>query len=220
MARRCYVETDADGRSQFVTIKRSRSYHHHHNHSHDYEYYTVSREQWDALVEQNRNLTDANAAFSAQNEGLRTSLSVSQAENQRLTYTVIPQLQDQIAVLAAENHALRHGSDTSSSRYNHELSKLRHKVAKLETENQQLIDENGDLRYRLAELSKQIDQGANRRVGELIQELDYFKNQRRYWKDRFDSLQDHYDGLRQLLDNMSKKIARYEDILKRHCIPI
>ncbi|KAH6885882.1 hypothetical protein B0T10DRAFT_563868 [Thelonectria olida] len=217
MSRRWYVDNDCDGRPQFVTIKRSRSYHHH-NHKHHTDYYKVSREQWEALVEQNRVLAEANEAFGAQNEALRTSLSVSQAETQRLSYAVVPQLQEQIAALSAEIHALRHGSDTSSSRHHRELNRLRARVAGLETENKQLIDENADLRYRLAELSKQLDQGSNRRIAELTQELDYFKNQRRYWKSQFENLTDHYDSLRKILDAKSKKLAKYEDILRRHCL--
>lgn len=219
MSRRWYLDSDCDGRPQLVTIKRSRSYHHHNhhkNHHHYYDYYKVSRDQWDALVAQNRVLADANDAFGAQNEELRASLLASQAETARLAYTTVPELQEQIAALTAELNALRQsygggGGGVDGDGYLRELTRLRARCANLETENRQLVDENADLRFRLSELSKQLDQGNNRRVAELAQELDYFKNQRRYWKGKFEGLTEHYDGLR-------IKLARYEDVLRRHCL--
>ncbi|KAH7133221.1 hypothetical protein B0J13DRAFT_96184 [Dactylonectria estremocensis] len=220
MSRRCYVDTDADGRPQFVAIKRSQSYRHH-SHRHNCDYYTVSREDWKALAERNRALEEANQAFGLQNDSLRASLSSAQAESHHLNHTVIPQLQEQVVILSADNEALRRSIDSSngsSVRTVREIAKLRHKVCKLEKENQLVKDENSDLRVRLHELSKQVDQGVSRRISELTKEIEYWSNQRRFWKSKYEELLERYNGMCTILDTKTEKVEVYEDILRRHRI--
>ncbi|KAF7541346.1 hypothetical protein G7Z17_g11987 [Cylindrodendrum hubeiense] len=219
-SRRCFVDTDVDGRPQFVSIKRSRSYGHH-SHRHSCDYYKVSKEEWKALAERNHALEEANQAFSVQNDSLRTTLSVAQAEAHHLNHAVVPQLQEQVAILAADNEALRRSIDSSSgssTRTHRDIAKLRHKVSKLEKENQHVKDENSDLRVRLHELSKQIDQGVSRRVSELTREIEYWTNQRRFWKSKYEELLERYNGMCTILDTKTEKVEVYEDILRRHRI--
>lgn len=207
MSRRFYVEADADGRPQFVTVKRSRSYHHHKGHC---DYYRVNKDEWKAVVEQNRLLSEANEAFNVQNDALRTNLSISEAETYRLTHTVIPKLEGEIM-------ALRCGHDIGDHRHHHRDSgKLRHRVSKLEKENKLLKDENTDLRWRVQELSKQLDQGTNRRVSESKNEVVYWKDQHRFWKTKFEDLQGRYSSLCTIVDTKVEKITVYEDLLRRH----
>ncbi|KAK7419154.1 hypothetical protein QQX98_003493 [Neonectria punicea] len=216
MSRRCYVETDPEGRKQFVSIKRSKSYGHH-THRHSCDYYTVSREEWKAIAERTHALEEANQAFGIQNDTLRANLSIAQAEAHRLSHAVVPQLQEQVASLSAENQALRFSLENSTGSHR-EIAKLRHKVSKLEKENQHAKDENLDLRHRLRELSKQVDQGQHRRVAELTKEVEYWSNQRRFWKTKFEELQERFNGLFSILDAKTEKIEVYEDILRRHRI--
>jgi predicted nuclease with TOPRIM domain len=180
MSRRCYVETSPDGRPQLVTIKRSRSYHH--THRHQCDYYKVSREEWKTLIRQNELLDEANQAYAAQNETLRSRLHASEAETHRLCHVVIPSLNDQVAKLSRENECLRRAAEKPcdppvhilpiSTHHHSELERLREKACKLDKENKTLRDDNGDLRFRLRELSKQVDQSLSRRVADLTKQIE------------------------------------------------
>ncbi|KAF4465072.1 intermediate filament domain-containing [Fusarium albosuccineum] len=217
MSRRCYVETSPEGRPQFVTVKRSRSYHHH-NHRHTCDYYKVSREEWKTLIKQNDLLDEANQAFANQNETLRARLHSAEAETHRLCHVVVPQLKDQIASLAADNECLRRSIDNasgSSSWSHHNAEKLHSKVCMLEKENKSLRDDNGDLRFRLRELGKQIDQNLSRRVADLTKQIEYWTNQSGFWKKKYEELRERHIGLITVVESKTEKIEVYEDILKR-----
>ncbi|KAM5342971.1 hypothetical protein ACJ41O_013937 [Fusarium nematophilum] len=217
MSRRCYVETSPEGRPQFVTVKRSRSYHHH-NHRHSCDYYRVSRDEWKTLVKQNELLDEANQAFATQNETLRSRLHSAEAETHRLCHVVIPQLQDQIVGLSADNECLRRSIDNasdSSARSHRDMDKIRAKVCRLEGENKTLREENGDLRFRLRELSKQIDQNLSRRVTDLMKQVEYWTNQSCFWKKKYEELRERHIGLITVVESKTEKIEVYEDILKR-----
>ncbi|UPK98092.1 hypothetical protein LCI18_009027 [Fusarium solani-melongenae] len=214
-SRRFYVETSPEGRPQFVTVKRSRSYHHH---RHSCDYYKVSREEWKTLVKQNQQLEEANQDFAAQNETLRVRLHNAEAETHRLCHVVIPQLRDQVEHLTAENECLRRSIDNScdsTSRSHRELDNLRAKVCRLEKENKTLKDENGDLRYRVCQLSKQIDQSLSRRVADLTKQIEYWTNQSGFWKKTYEELRERHIGLITVVESKTEKIEVYEDILKR-----
>ncbi|KAM0298948.1 hypothetical protein ACHAPM_008385 [Fusarium culmorum] len=223
MSRRCYVETSPDGRPQLVTIKRSRSYHH--THRHQCDYYKVSREEWKTLIRQNELLDEANQAYAAQNETLRSRLHASEAETHRLCHVVKPALNDQVAKLSRENECLRRAAEKPCdppihilpiSTHNHsELERLREKVCKLEKENKALRDDNGDLRFRLRELSKQVDQSLSRRVAELTKQIEYWTNQSGFWKKKYDELRERHLGLITIVESKTEKTEYYDDVLKR-----
>ncbi|KAF4979416.1 hypothetical protein FZEAL_4393 [Fusarium zealandicum] len=215
MSRRCYVETSPEGRAQFVTVKRSRSYHHH-NHRHACDYYKVSREEWKTLIRQNELLDEANRDFSVQNETLRSRLHSTETETHRLCHVVIPQLNDQIATLTADNECLRRSNDgVSPSWGHHDIDKLRIKLCKLEKENKTLRDDNGDLRFRIRELSKQIDQSLSRRVADLAKQIEYWTNQSGFWKAKYEELRERHIGLITVVESKTEKIEVYEDILNK-----
>ncbi|KAF4444433.1 hypothetical protein FACUT_644 [Fusarium acutatum] len=217
MSRRCYVETSPDGRPQLVTIKRSRSYHH--SHRHPCDYYKVSREEWRTLIRQNELLDEANQAYASQNETLRSRLHSSEAETHRLCHVVIPSLNDQIAKLSCENECLRRAAekpcDPPVHTYHFELEKLRAKICRLEKENKTLRDDNGDLRFRVRELSKQIDQSISRRVADLTKQIEYWTNQSGFWKKKYDELRERHLGLITIVESKTEKTEYYDDVLKR-----
>ncbi|KAF5019031.1 hypothetical protein F66182_8966 [Fusarium sp. NRRL 66182] len=206
MSRRCYVETSPDGRPHFVTVKRSRSYHHH---RHPCDYYKVSREEWRTLIRQNELLDEANQSFAVQNETLRSRLHSAEAEAHRLCHVVIPSLNDQIASLSRDNECLRRSSNDC------DVEKLQSKLCKLEKENKTLQDDNGDLRFRLRELSKQIDQNLSRRVTDLTKQIEYWTNQSGFWKKKYDELRERHLGLITIVESKREKVEVYEDVLKR-----
>ncbi|RGP70350.1 zn2cys6 transcription regulator [Fusarium sporotrichioides] len=223
MSRRCYVETSPDGRPQLVTIKRSRSYHH--THRHQCDYYKVSREEWKTLIRQNELLDEANQAYAAQNETLRSRLHASEAETHRLCHVVIPSLNDQVAKLSRENECLRRAAEKPcdppvhilpiSTHHHSELERLREKVCKLDKENKTLRDDNGDLRFRLRELSKQVDQSLSRRVADLTKQIEYWTNQSGFWKKKYDDLRERHLGLITIVESKTEKTEYYDDVLKR-----
>jgi chromosome segregation ATPase len=217
MSRRCYVETSPDGRPQLVTIKRSRSYHH--THRHPCDYYKVSREEWRTIIRQSELLDEANQAYAAQNETLRSRLHSSEAETHRLCHVVIPSLNDQIAKLSRDNECLRRDAekpcDPPVHHHLHDLEKLRSKLCKLEKENKALRDDNGDLRFRLRELSKQVDQNLSRRVADLTKQIEYWTNQSGFWKKKYDDLRERHLGLITIVESKTEKTEYYDDVLKR-----
>lgn len=223
MSRRCIVETSPDGRPQLVTIKRSRSYHH--THRHQCDYYKVSREEWRTLVRQNELLDEANQAYATQNETLRSRLHASEAETHRLCHVVIPSLNDQVAKLSREIECLRRAAEKPCdppvhtlpipTHHHHELERLRSKVCKLEKENKILRDDNGDLRFRLRELSKQIDQSLSRRVADLTKQIEYWTCQSGFWKKKYDELRERHLGLITIVESKTEKTEYYDDVLKR-----
>lgn len=221
MSGRYWVETSPTGRQQFVALKRSQSHGHHHRHRHyDRDYYKVSIDEWTRLMERERDYAEENQKFAAENKSLKANLSAVQTENIRLSKTVIPQLQSQISCLYNENEDLRRancGGD-DSSRYHRQVERLQEKVAKLERDYKDVLDENNDFRHRLRELSKQLDGNANRRVEELKKNVSYWKNLYERMAKRYDDLLVKYDSLQSILEVRTRKMQAYEDILKRHRI--
>ncbi|KAH7320962.1 hypothetical protein B0I35DRAFT_428236 [Stachybotrys elegans] len=219
MAKKYVIETTATGRKQWAALKRSHSHHHHLTGHH--EYYRVTQEEWNAMVERERELQKSNKGLENENDTLKAALLTSQADIHRLNNHVVPRLQDQVASLFAENQSLRRSIDNVGDRnYKHhrEVDRLNLKIEKLETENKLTRDENEDLRVRIKALSKQLDQGFNRRINELIQELDHWKEHFRHIKERYDYLKQQHEKLLDALEARTRKMEAYEDILKRRGI--
>ena len=218
MSRRYYVETLPDGTQQFVSLKRSKSYHHHRHKWHG-DYYKGNRDEWRALFERNRALEAANQAFSDQNNALRASISAYEGEIHHLGQVVVPQLQDQIAALQAENHNLRcalGNPHVPSSPHGHkDLEKLRQQICKLEKENREILEENADLHYRLRELSKQLDQNCNRRVSDSCKEVEYWKGHCHHWERKFKELREQHVKIVAIVDDRTERLAVYEEFFKR-----
>lgn len=230
MSHRYYVETSTTGSRQFVKLKRSRSYHHDHHHhrrrhSHHHdddkvviqpvapcesEYYRISKEEWTILKERDRILTDNNKILTNDNNDLRASLADAQAEAHRLGHVVVPDLQCQIATLVADNAGLRRSLDAATEhaeKHHREADRLQGKVDRLEKEAKDARDEIADLRCRLKALTKQLDGNCNRRLAEMAKELDYWRDQARSWKCRFEDK----------LEFRTQRVGTYDDILKRRC---
>jgi regulator of replication initiation timing len=171
------------------------------------------------MIRQNELLDEANQAYAAQNETLRSRLHSSEAETHRLCHVVIPSLNDQIAKLSRDNECLRRAAekpcDPPIHHHLHDLEKLRSKLCKLEKENKVLQDDNGDLRFRLRELSKQVDQNLSRRVADLTKQIEYWTNQSGFWKKKYDELRERHLGLITIVESKTEKTAYYDDVLKR-----
>lgn len=231
------METSLGGKPKFVKLKRSQSHHershhdhHHHHHRHrelehghkhykESEYYMVRIEDWKILKDRDRILSDNNQALGdsnksliTENQDLRTSISAVQAEAHRLEHAVIPDLQCQIASLQADNQSLRRSVDNAAdqaSKHNKELDKLQCRIDKLEKENKEFRDDNHDLRTRVRALLRQLDQSCNRRMSDLVREVDYWKDEGKYWKSKYYEIIDD-------MDIRTERMKSYEEILRRN----
>ncbi|CAI6098562.1 unnamed protein product [Clonostachys chloroleuca] len=229
MSRKLYYETDSCGKGQFVKLKRSRSHghkhhrHHHHHIVHDdipqeyvgHEYFMIKPEDWRVMKERDRILTDNNESLTKENGDLRTSLSAAQADLRQLNDVVVPDLRCQISALQAENQALRCSLENSGE-HHHELDRLRCRITVLEKENKEVLETNADLRSRVRELSRQLDQNSNRRISELNTEVEYWGERARYWRGKFEDLDKKYHRLRNKGTCRVEKVDTYEDFWRRH----
>ncbi|QPG97835.1 hypothetical protein C2857_006923 [Epichloe festucae Fl1] len=234
MSRRFYVETSAAGKNQFVSIKRSRSHghrHHHHHHHHHLpkhdpcletrDYYKVRVDEWDRIKERERCLQDTNSRLVAEVNTLKASLASAQAEAHDLCHVVVPQLQKQISVLAADNEALRKSLDNACNnegRHCREEDKLKQTIDGLEKEKKELSDENCGLKDKIEHLQRQVEQSCGRRSSELLGEIDYWRDQYRYWKGKYEDTKRVHDDISVTLDIRTEKMKAYEEILKRRRI--
>ncbi|KAM0323000.1 hypothetical protein ACHAQA_009099 [Verticillium albo-atrum] len=209
MSRRYYVETSPSGRPQFVTLKRSRSHHHHHPVEHDACY--VSKDDWKALMERERCLREANDALTRENYSLKCSLQNTDGELRRYQAWV-PQLQDRIQALAADNASLRRSIDSAgghSEKHYREIERLKQKLLKADKE-------IGCLHDKVRDLLRRAGHGVQDRIDDLTGIIHD-------WKRKFEVLDEHNVRLRRDLDNrnyviseQSERIAAYERIMRRH----
>ncbi|KAJ6439594.1 intermediate filament protein domain-containing protein [Purpureocillium lavendulum] len=234
MSRRWYFETTPAGKEQFVSIKRSRSHHHrhyhhkdplgghhHHHHHGDHDTYRVSRDEWNRLVERERCLEETNKSLVAEVAALKASLSAAQAEAHHLCHVVVPQLQGQVNVLAADNEALRRSLDSagnSSAKHCHELDRLKQTIAALEKEKCTLADDNACLRDKVKSLARQLEQACGRRVADLLADVRYWKDQVHHWKCQFEETRRRHDDTCGMLEIRTEKMRAYEEILRRRRI--
>ncbi|CRK34031.1 hypothetical protein BN1708_016307 [Verticillium longisporum] len=212
MSRRYYIETSPSGRPQFVTLKRSRSHHHHHHHrpiEHDDCF--VSREDWKALVERERCLRDANDVLTRDNYTLKCTLQATDGELRRYQAWV-PQLQDRIQCLAADNAALKRSLDSAgghSEKHYREIERLKQRLLKADRE-------IGGLNDRLKDMLRRAGHGVQDRIDDLTGIIHD-------WKRKFEVVDEHNIRLRRDLDNRNsviseqfERIDAYERIMRRH----
>jgi predicted nucleic acid-binding Zn-ribbon protein len=88
-------------------------------------------------------------------------------------------------------------------------------IAKLDAENKEFKEENADLKIRVKALSKQLDQSFNRRIADLTKELEYWKENARGVRSRYEDIRQRYEDTLDALERQMKRIERYEDILRR-----
>ncbi|GAO16522.1 uncharacterized protein UV8b_06154 [Ustilaginoidea virens] len=225
MSRRVYIEASATGRPQFVSAKRSRSHghrHRHHRHAHvKKDYYRVSVDEWNRTKERERCLEDTNRSLAAQVAALKSSLATSQAEAHRLCHVVVPQLQKQVNLLAADNDALRKSLENAShneGKHCRDEEKLKHAAEKLEKEKKELKDENCSLKDKIKHLQRQVEQGCGRKASDLFREIEYWRDQYRYWKRKYEDSKAVQNVISDTLDVRTEKMKAYEEILRRRQI--
>ncbi|KFA62323.1 hypothetical protein S40285_06365 [Stachybotrys chlorohalonatus IBT 40285] len=227
MSRKYYIETTHTGRKQWVLpLKRSHSHsHHHHHHSHHHgtekEYYKVACGEWERLVEKEQELEKSNRALVLERDTLKVALANSQGDTHQYKTVVVPQLQEQLAILRSENHSLRRYIDDvgdRSSKYYQEVERLEGKVKKFECLTGELREENADLKARVKALSKQLEQSLTRRVADLKKELDEEKGHCNSLHTKWKELRDRYTDTLNVLDARTRKMEAYEDILIRRGI--
>ncbi|KAG5925805.1 hypothetical protein E4U42_003916 [Claviceps africana] len=244
MSRRFYIETSASGKNQFVSIKRSRSegHHHHHHHHHRHkkhhgdhhhpspqpqpqetysdaqDYYKVRVDDWNHIKERERFLA-------AEVGALKASLAAAQAEANNLSQVVVPQLQSQIGVLTTDNDALRKSLDNAGnneSKHCREEEKLQQTIEKLKKDEKELKDENVGLKDKVKNLQRQVEQGESGRRSRasdlLLDEIEYWRNLYRHWKDKHDDTKRLHDDVCVTLEIRTEKMKAYEEILKRRRI--
>ncbi|KJZ80455.1 hypothetical protein HIM_00305 [Hirsutella minnesotensis 3608] len=237
MSRRWYFETSPSGKEQVIAVKRThhhRHHRHHHRH-HDPNVYKVSREEWNRLIEREQCLADTNRCLSDEVNTLRASLAAAQADAHNFSTVIVPQLQNQINVLAADNDALRrtieNAGDSTARRCREEerlcqiidklekerncLEKSRAEAEKarccLEKENSTLRSEIADLRERLKCVTiLPVNQGCDGQ-----RDVEYWKEECRYWKAKFEDTRRRHDDTCGILEIRTEKMRAYEEILKR-----
>ncbi|KAM4060087.1 hypothetical protein HRG_002302 [Hirsutella rhossiliensis] len=233
MSRRWYFETAPSGKEQVISVKRTRSHRHHHRHHrhHDPDVYRVSRDEWDGLVERERCLAETNRSLADEANGLRASLAAAQAEAHNLSNVVVPQLQGQINALSADNEALRLSVD-NVARQSCEEERLRQIIDRLENdkcclekarcslerENADLKTENASLRGRIRCPSRPMEPGCGRRLPDLSRDAEYWKDQCRQWRSKFEDTRRRHDDTCGILEIRTQKMRAYEEILKRRRI--
>ncbi|EQB47019.1 hypothetical protein CGLO_13887 [Colletotrichum gloeosporioides Cg-14] len=221
--RRWYVETAPDGRTQYISLKRSRS-HHYYGHPH-YEQPQCSppvqhhrccrddcchlgRDEWNDLVERERKLREANDCLARENVSLKANYQAAEAEARRLG-GIVPILQAENQALRDENSALRCSLENAgghTGKFHREVEKLRHRLHKIERERDALI-------ARVKELSRHY-------VSDKVEEL------RRIivnWERKFDVVDDHNKRLRRdiedqrcMIQEQEERLRTYERILRRN----
>lgn len=230
MSRRYYVETTQDGQHRFVSLKRSRSHHHHHhNHSHhhltrrhfddhDHDLYHhhhcyVSKEEWCDLVERERSLREANDGLARENNALKCNLEKTDAELRR-HMVLVPQLQEQVRVLAEDNASLRRSIDNAG----HHSEKHHREVERLKNRLRRADEEIESLRGRVADLVKRGHHSFAGRIEELNRKI-------KEWICKFEVVDDHNRRLRRDVDRQKcviaeqhERLREYERILIRHGI--
>ncbi|PHH86243.1 hypothetical protein CDD83_10526 [Cordyceps sp. RAO-2017] len=245
MSRRWYFEATPSGKEQFITVKRHRSHrHHHHYHRHhDPDTYRVGRDEWSRMVERERCLVETSKGLADEACALRASLSSAQADAHHFSSVVIPQLQNQINVLSADNDALRQSVDNAGNtaaqrtwgedrlwKTIERLEKERNCLERgrveaekercgLEKDKSDLQAENADLRERIKCLSRQYEPGGSRRPSsDSPQDAEYWRGQCLYWKSKFEDTRRRHDDTCGVLEIRTEKMKAYEEILKRRRI--
>lgn len=172
-------------------------------------------------MERERVLAETNKVLVAESIAIKGQLSAAHAEAHNLCHVVVPQLQAQIATLVADNESLRRTLDNAgnnSSKHCREEDRLRHKAERMEKENKALKEDNSDLRTRVACLSRQLEQSSSRRLADLVRDVDYWKEQTRFWKGKFEDTKRRHDDACGTLEIRTEKMRAYEEILKRRRI--
>ncbi|EQL00637.1 hypothetical protein G6O67_002776 [Ophiocordyceps sinensis] len=235
MSRRWYFETAPSGKEQIISVKRSRRHHRHHHRHHDPDVYRVSRDEWNRLVERERCLAENNRSLTDEANALRTSLAAAQADAHHFSHVVVPQLQGQINALSADNEALRLSIDNAgnnTARQSCEEERLRQIIDKLENdqcclekarcglerENADLKTENASLRGRIRCPLKPIDAACGRLLPDLSRDAEYWKDQCRQWRSKFEDTRRRHDDTCGILEIRTQKMRAYEEILKRRRI--
>lgn len=216
MSRQYVVETLPSGRQQFVALKRSRSHHHHHDHHghhghHHRDCANVTVEEWENLVERERNLREVNDSLSRENSTLKTNLYNGDAELRRLQ-ALVPHLQRENNALRSDNESLRRSLDAAtdhSSGHHHEVEKLKKKVRRLEKENEGLL-------ARIRDLTRQCQDAVSDRIVEL-------REAAAAWRRKFDDAEDRLIRVRRenydqaaIIAEQGERLTVYERILRRH----
>lgn len=106
----------------------------------------------------------------------------------------------------------------SSSKHCHELDRLKGIIAALEKEKCALAADNAGLKDKIKSLAKQLEQACGRRVSDLLADIDYWKDQVRYWKCKFEDTRRRHDDTCGMLEIRTEKMRAYEEILRRRRI--
>lgn len=174
----------------------------------------MSAEQWEAHMERERVLEEANRQLTSDNHTACADLAAAQAEVRRLTENVIPELRSSNDVLYADNQALRASLDKAAeqaSKHHGEVERLERKIDSFERENRELSDANDQLRSSVCSLMRQLDRRGGCSCGRPVPEaaLDA-----RYWRNRWDDLDKIYHDLLERFKWRTKRMEAYEDILR------
>lgn len=216
---RVVVETDRHGQPVRLIRRHSTSHHGHHHHNHwGDERADITNAELADMRERERLLLEANDAFSRENHNLKVNLD--QAErNIRRHLGVDAQLRSNIQSLAVENGELRRSLEAYQNieeRHQARTTELRHKVTRLENENE-------GLRGRIRQLTKDLKEAVDDRVRTLTEEVTKW---RRRWEDldrryrkigvNLDAYIKENHGLKEENAILLRQNDSYKSILRRH----
>lgn len=216
---RIVVETDRHGQPVRIIRRHSTSHHGHHHHHHwDEERADITNGELANMRERERHLLEDNDRLTRENHILKANLDQAERTiNHHLR--VEAQLRSNINSLAVENGDLRRSLEAYQDieeRHRARTKELRHKITRLENENE-------GLRARIRELTNHLREAVDDRVRSLTEEVVKW---RKLWEDldrRFARMRDNLDAY--IKDNRDLKEENaillrqndsYKSILRRH----
>lgn len=201
---RIVVEMDRYGEPVRIIRRHSTSRHGHHQHRNWLdERADITNGELDSMRERERQLAEANDAFSRENHNLKASLA--QAERTiRHHDGVEAQLRSNIQSLAVENGDLRRSLEAYRRiAENHQATtaELRRNITRLEKENTSLA-------AQVEQLGKDLKNAVNDRVRALTEEITK-------WRRKWEALDHQYERIRA---SCNAYIHENEDLKERNAI--
>lgn len=213
-----FVETKPSGKRQWV-LKRSNSdpHHHHHCHHHFHDDVYLSRDELDNMKERERNVRQEIKRLKAENRALSANWQAAHYE-QRQLQNIVPQLEEHIRRLVAENQQLKRSINSDHSNASERVRQYRIKYTKAENENEGLRQ---TIRHLQSEIHDSVD-----RIRGLIDQVNVYKMDAKKWMKNFEKSEAVYREERQKLRNANHEIAQYiaendrlqRDIAEQNCI--
>ncbi|PHH66418.1 hypothetical protein CDD81_7473 [Ophiocordyceps australis] len=154
-------------------------------------------------------LQDTTTALRDNNERLRRSLE-SKSNTWPMPSRQEDELRREVERLQRQNKELQDATpdpDKDSINLDEEREDLRRGIAELR-------GENASLKSRLMALSRQAGDSCGRRLTNMLGDMEYWKEQCKYWKAKFENEALRYQDTKGMLEIRTDKMKAYEELLK------